>query len=65
MSPVAAFTCELCGLDFPSVGGGKCSACKRMLCASHFARPDDQSAAVATQLVCDECRAVKAGSKRS
>jgi hypothetical protein len=58
MSPVAAFTCQQCGLDFPSVGGGTCPGCKRLLCASHFARPEgDLGVDDQTKLMCDDCQA--------
>lgn len=58
MPQVVAYTCQQCGQDFPAMGGGVCTSCKRTLCAAHYARPDsgvDEPDSGA--LVCDDCRA--------
>jgi hypothetical protein len=57
MAQVVALTCQLCGIDFPAMGGGVCVGCRRTLCASHYGRPDDESAAEWTTLRCDDCKA--------
>ena len=64
MPQVVAFTCQLCGQDFPAMGGGVCTSCKQNLCAAHYGRPDSgEEASGAGPLVCDDCRAAR-GARR-
>ena len=65
MTQVVAFTCQQCGVDFPAMGGGVCTSCKRTLCASHYGRPasDEDASADTGRLTCDDCRA-SAGARR-
>ena len=63
MPQVVAFTCQQCGVDFPAMGGGVCTSCKRTLCASHYGRPPSDDDAIAGALVCDDCRAAR-GARR-
>lgn len=39
------------------MGGGTCTSCKRVLCASHYGRPGSDEEAASPSLVCDDCRA--------
>lgn len=66
MTQVVAFTCQQCGLDFPAMGGGVCTSCKRTLCASHYGRPpsDEDPADSSGALMCDDCRAAGRGRGR-
>jgi hypothetical protein len=59
MTQVVALTCQQCGVDFPAMGGGVCTSCKRTLCASHYGRPSSDEDALADTglLTCDDCRA--------
>jgi hypothetical protein len=59
MTQVVAFTCQQCGVDFPAMGGGVCTSCKRTLCASHYGRPssDEDLGSPDGVLICDDCRA--------
>jgi len=65
MTQVVAITCQQCGIDFPAMGGGTCTLCKRVLCASHYGRPDsDEEAPESGALVCDDCRATSTARTR-
>jgi hypothetical protein len=65
MPQVVAFTCQQCGVDFPAMGGGVCTSCRRTLCASHYSRPpsDEDPADDGGRLICDDCRATS-GARR-
>ena len=49
------------------MGGGVCTKCRLMLCASHYGRPaSDEEHSDSGALVCDDCRAAaSAGARRS
>jgi hypothetical protein len=57
MTQVVAFTCQQCGVDFPAMGGGVCTSCRKTLCASHYGRPPSDEDPTAGALICDDCRA--------